>query len=218
MIILALRTGAVSGTSLNEVLVAARSRNNRRIIWSHPEWPVISKIHGTGRELSVGLSAGVNQMRGNLQFAANAASLLHDLRPHDIRHGSALDFSSLPPALRGVATDSVQVGLGHSSESRKRGHTQKYTGYIRDTTWEKRLALEAEDFELDFGQTPYNKKRRLSKDEITKICQDNKWDSDLSKNRRKASKLALDLDLKKWRELERGTNSPAAAVEEPKGE
>lgn len=65
---------------------------------------------------SVGLSAGVNQMRGNLQFAANAASLLHDLRPDDIRHGSALDFSSLPPALRGVATDSVQVGLGHSSE------------------------------------------------------------------------------------------------------
>lgn len=209
LLVLAMRVGAVAQTTYIDVVDSARSRKDKKIIWTHPEWPVISALGPRGASLQVGKPTCVNQMNTNLQLASAAAGLITHVRPHDIRRGAAKDLTYLPGTLAGVTTANVQHGLGHDGGAFGNGVTQRYAGRIEESTWGKRLTNEEQEdhFGVEFADQPY-KKQRIDTAMIDTYCADNKLKHKVRADRKKAIYQLEKQQKQQWVDEQRNAPDP----------
>lgn len=169
VVILALRIGNIAARSYAEVITLMKSRVDRRMIWLHPEWPLIS-----GKKprsvLQIGTPAGPKQMGETLTKAALLAGYHEKLVTHDVRRGATKDLS-LTDLSVGSTTDGVAMRLGHSHGAQQMGVTRRYVGAPTYSDWGKRLALDDDDpFEICPLTSRFDSGTRLSSSEVDAWC------------------------------------------------
>jgi hypothetical protein len=139
--------------------------------WVKGEQPVFCAIGGNGSALLSSKPAGNHQLTQTLASVGLMAGLLTPVRSHDLRRGSAKDLAHLGVRIKGIATDEVAAGLGHSKASHARGVTTKYVGAIDDDLWAKRVDASFEKpFGIEITDTSYRKRRRLTGADVTDLC------------------------------------------------
>lgn len=109
LLVQALRFGAVGQSSMDELVDAARAHSERKVVWRHPEWPVLiaAGVNGkagtqrnqhTSCRLDPTLPASRLRVNKILQRMATMAGFLGSQPPtsHDIKRGSVEDVKELP--------------------------------------------------------------------------------------------------------------------------
>lgn len=102
LLIVALRTGNVEATSIDELRTKVLSTQRKMVVWKYPQRPVIpSNRH---KRLNLDTPAETSQMRETIAYATRIAGVLVPLTTHDLRRGSARDLANLPSPVVGIAT------------------------------------------------------------------------------------------------------------------
>lgn len=148
LLALALRTGAVKATSIDQLITDTLARSDRTVQWAHPEWPLHPQFYAHGSGVKPDRPAFVLQFTNSLQAAAATAGIDVKLRAHDIRRGAARDASKLPStSTQGL--EGARVLLAHSHGSMLSGVTEEYVGPSTTSSWEQRRLVEPDrDFDL----------------------------------------------------------------------
>jgi hypothetical protein len=193
LLILALRLGYVSGTTISEVLNNAQSRRDKTVVWTEPERPVFCAFGANGTALLQEKPAGNHQLTQTLALAGPLAGFLTPIRSHDLRRGSARDLANLDKEIKGVATPSVAAAMGHSNATHIKGLTARYVGPISDSTWSPRLGKEYQDpYGIEVTDAVFSRKRKkLGSAEITAQCRLDGFDEG-SRNARSISSRRLE--------------------------
>lgn len=146
LLVQALRFGAVGQTSMAQLVHAARAHPERKVVWTHPEWPVLIAAGVNGKagtqrnqhsscRLDPSLPASRLRVRKILQRMAAMAGFLGSEPPtsHDLKRGSVDDIKELPVS----ELDDTERVMGfsyaaeladHSGQQCKNGLTDKYVG------------------------------------------------------------------------------------------
>ncbi|KAL1597760.1 hypothetical protein SLS60_008247 [Paraconiothyrium brasiliense] len=169
IIILVLRRGAVSATSVHELVANAAGRRDKTVQWTDPRMPVCAAFR-RGSSSIISEPAPTLQVNYIVGTVARQYGVMQRVTPHDIRRGSAKDTLAVARQggpTRGVAVmDTVQAVLSHSHRSLHAGVTRKYTGSEQVDSWEPRVAAMANH---DFDQPLL----RVEQDDITMTDPDN---------------------------------------------
>lgn len=146
LLVQALRFGAVNQSSMTELVHAARAHPERKVVWTHPEWPVliaagVNGKSGTHRNehsacrLDPSLPASRLRVNKILQRMATLAGFLGSEVPksHDLRRGSVEDIKELPlselnPTEQVMGFAYAAELADHSDMQRRKGMTDKYVG------------------------------------------------------------------------------------------
>ena len=172
LLVHALRTGAVAETSWQELRRNAIARPNKMVVWKTPERPVICAITTGGggyTGLQLDRPSCDHTMTGCLRAAADAAGLIRQPIPHDLRRGAAYEHASLVKS-KTITLESARVMLGHSLRKNEGLQlTSAYVGHNGQDTWTPRLETAApkrvkHKVELSAGPRP--KKKRSTKQEV----------------------------------------------------
>ena len=146
LLILALRLGNVSGSTIAEVLSTAYRRTDKTVKWTHGERPVMvaqkpPSAGGALRMLQPEKPISQPSIRTYLQKIGNLAGLLARILPHDLRRGSGQDIGDLENSALPVSnTDIVTASaLGHSYSTMFKGVTALYKGATKVDFWTKRV-------------------------------------------------------------------------------
>ena len=201
LLIVALRAGNVVGTTIQEVLDAARKRSDRRIIWRNCDLPVIRAILLAGTGLHATNAAPTNQMTITLKDSGLEAGVIANLSAHDLRRGAARDTAHSKQfatgVATGVATGLVAATLGHSHTAFHRGTTNVYTGSMTMDVWKPRVA---DNYVDDFGTSilPKSsmKKKPRTPEEISALCERYGMDPKNRVARKRAERRGKVVDLR----------------------
>lgn len=188
LLIVALRLGNVSGSTIDEVLDQARLRRDKTILWTHPERPIHCAYAPVGISVQVDKPAQPHQAGHTLAALSRMAGVLTKLRSHDIRRGAARDLSHLGP-ISGLPTKQTSLLMGHSDKAFRQGVTARYVGSPSVDLWSSRLNSNYEDkLGLDTSASTPLKRKRLTPEEITRYCEENDLDARSKGVRDKAGK------------------------------
>lgn len=129
LLIHAMRTGHVGGSTIDEVVAHARTRKNRLVEFLDLDDPIIACI-GMGRaKLNFKKAAEVWQVNMTLERMAKIGGLSFKPTSHSLRYGAARDVANLPHnTITGEATATVARALGHSMHTFNAGVTDTYVG------------------------------------------------------------------------------------------
>ena len=197
---MALRTGAVGSKSLEDLMLATRSRRNRTILWTQGKWPVISQMHPQGSGLALDKPANTGRITLTLAQGGRQAGFVDSLVGHDLRRGAAKDLKVVKRKITEVGLPDQEIGatLGHDRVTFNDGVTDKYIGPNGKEYWSRRLEdAVGEAFELPTSLVPY-KRRRASKEEVTSRCNQMSLDSTNKRSRRKATERIAQEELEEW--------------------
>ena len=219
ILILALRLGNVSGSTISEVLSTAYRRSDKTVKWTHGERPVMVAHVPKGPGTQVSMlqpEKPISQasLRKYIQRVGRLVGLLAPIVPHDLRRGSGqdisiLDRSALPVGNTDIATASA---LGHSYKSVFQGITESYKGATNVDYWTKRVENAKPDpMGLQTAAEPY-KKLVWTGEALDEICKEHGVD----KSDRRARKLICGKVCKKleaahyraWTEKMKAAPSP----------
>jgi hypothetical protein len=201
ILILALRTGNIAGAdSIEKALELARARKSQTIVWAYPERPVICAIIPRGKGLLREKAANRTQVTKTLAEGGMVAGVIASLASHDLRFGAARDAANLSKKIKGIPSVDVATTLGHSMRSYDKGLTAQYVGAMSTDTWTSRVK---EDFQDPFGPqidetAPLPKRRRMSPDEITRLCEGKGLDASDKKARARAAYQDKQQRKKDW--------------------
>lgn len=176
LLIWALRVGAVPQTSWDELLANLRATKSHSVCWTRPDYPVFCAMHrGKGYKFRYDAPAGIAVGTRALARGAALIGLSGRVTSHDIRRGAARELAGLDTAATGTNVEAARVGLGHSRKTMVEGVTDEYIGGARVDTWGLRLSSDTSSshelkHKLDFADTPYQKPKRRSAQEITQAC------------------------------------------------
>ncbi len=137
LLILALRTGNVASTTLEDLLEEARQDPLKRVQWLRPDSPVFCAFANTSR-LNLSSPAACNQMQDTIFAMSSEAGVLASLASHDVRRGGAYEIKNLKTTPMGISDDAAAVALGHSGISKLKGVTKAYTGDNLNDMWQLR--------------------------------------------------------------------------------
>lgn len=200
LLIHALRLGRVQGKSIDEVLSKALYiRLDKQIVWTDGQAPIFCAITSSGAGLLVDKPASNQQAKHFVAQAVQLCGVLGSIITHDIRRGYARDTAQIKSGINGLATSAVAATLGHTHQSHQRAVTAAYVGAIDDDVWAKRVNLKYEDpFGLQVAAQPPPKKPRLTKEEISTLCDIKGLDASDGNKRRQASKAYRADAAKTW--------------------
>lgn len=222
LVIFALRIGAVDSTTIEDLLMKARDRADKTVIWVKPKAPVLCAFDIHTHQLIESKPASGTQLTRNFKQAAELAGIAEDVILHDVRRGGFRDLANLKTAVGG-RLEGVAEAAGHSASTRTEGITKQYTGHLKEDTWKQRLDenTELEDFGVNIVEQPF-KKRRLDTQAVTDYCDANGLISSKAGDRVKAQKMLRTQAKSTWAEKGRaGTLSqiggPGSANDESPG-
>ena len=141
LIIHALRHGLVDATTLADLLAQAAAHRKRRVVWLHPEYPVIPGIkRGEGTLVDPSFRAKVVSINSTLQQMGDIAGVLTPLTSHDLRRSSARDMAQIPAATLQISSSSdiIRQALTHSIRTMNNGITEEYIGGTSAEIWNLR--------------------------------------------------------------------------------
>lgn len=95
LLIVALRTGSIRGTTLDEMLKDTAKRSDKTIQWAHGTRPVIAQITAGGGPLLLDEPAAPAQVWATFSTAGVKAGIIAPIAPHDMRRGAARDITQL---------------------------------------------------------------------------------------------------------------------------
>lgn len=228
LIIVALRTGAVTETTYGELISNIRARQSKVLVWAYPERPVLPAFGPCAAFVDVGAPAPGAQILSSLKLAGDLVGMLSAPWTHDIRRGSARDIAYAPSfsiLCRSMMTDVVARALGHSDSTRRQGITDAYIGHVREDLWGVRVrALTEADPGPGNFSTPelavhaYKKQRRLSPLVVSKACKELGLDYGTPQGRRAAKSQLHNQARKSWKVQERSCLDAVAAREDEDAE
>ena len=196
LLVLALRTGAVSSTTIGSLIAETKQRSRKAVAWAHPDRSVFSAFLAQGRGLVLDKPAPASQLAQTLREAAILCGLAENLIPHDLRRGAAKDGQMLH-AFHAKMNINASVGatLGHSRYSFNLGVTDQYVEPVTPDVWSERLAtVTKRKWDLEPTVIPTSTKRlRSTTAEVTAAMKEGDQDPKArSKARRqlRAAKLA----------------------------
>ncbi len=131
LLIHGLRHGLVRGTSIEQVLSDAAARNDRKVIWIHPEWPVCAAFsRREGSQIHLDQPSYSAQLLKSIKRMVLLSNMLTPVYMHDTRYGHAQGVAHLPVSDQGhgYATSQVRQSLGQSNKTYSAGITEMYTG------------------------------------------------------------------------------------------
>ena len=145
---LALRTGAVEATTIDQLITTTLACPDRTVQWKRPDWPLHLKFRGAGGSIKPNESASTIQFGKTLRAAAYTAGINTHVVPHDTRRGAARDTSRLP-SIGTQGVKGTRALLAHSYNTMLSGVTDEYVGPPTTSTWEQRSEIKPdEDFDL----------------------------------------------------------------------
>ncbi|KAK5256924.1 hypothetical protein LTR16_002062 [Cryomyces antarcticus] len=201
LLIVALRIGVTSETSIDDVIANAEKRVDKKIIWAYPEWPVQPRFKAWGSGVHEDQPASSIQFRANLIEAAGLAGIVDGVTTQDVRRGSARDVAYLP-SLQYPSVDAAASSLGHTEASKKKGITQDYIGKPRNSNWGKVLDAYAdapmELFGVQFVNSSLKRKRNYTSQDLTALCKEYGLDPTLHASRQKASRASAASRRQQW--------------------
>jgi hypothetical protein len=153
--------------------------------------------------------------------ASLAAGLMGRLHSHDLRRGAARDTANLQSKLKGIANKTATTVLGHNLSASNRPLTAHYVVAHDDDIWTKRIDEKYMDsiFTTPEAENSYQRRfQKLKAKEVTDRCISEGLDSNMHKDRARASKLLekgrqadwADQENRKWQML--NTHSPEASL------
>ena len=125
---LALRVGNVAGASIEDVLIRARQRRDKSILWLKADQPLIPALHRHGALLNLDVPAGKWTLARILAKAGKMSGILGHITGHDLRRGSAFDGAQAKERPTGYANPELARSLGHSQQAFNTGVTDLYVG------------------------------------------------------------------------------------------
>ena len=211
LVITTLRLGKVAATNVDELLVNAALRRDKRVVWVDDESPVLCAFASGGGFVQSNKAAGNHQLTATMKSAGLTAGLLAKLHSHDLRRGAVRDNAHRESRIKGAATEAVAATMGHSKKSHASGLTDLYAGSLGEDGWSKRVEESFEDdFSIDVTDTLYKKRRKLSHREIDEKCDIDGLDSSNRNDRATASRRIYQQDIDDWMTLERNRGGSLA--------
>lgn len=203
----ALRTGAVYEGTWNDLRQASKERPSHRVVWVHPERPVICAI-AQSRELIFDKPSPYQAAADALNEGSRLVGIIPKLSPHDIRRGAAREAAHINGSNLGAAVEQARLTIGHSAitASPWNGDTEDYIGVLDNQMWEKRVRnplKPATKHRLDFTPNLYEPKPKRPKMDIEFICNDLNLDPSLPTDRAFASRQSSKADIDSWRAREK---------------
>lgn len=208
VLIMALRTGAVSAKDIQTLVTTTISQENPTIQWTHPEWPLLSQFHNS-IGLNVSVPAGYTQIKESLAKMADETGVVEQLWAHDIRRGQALQASRLTS----ITTRNIPAAaeaLNHSNQSITKGITAAYVGANKESTWKARLqdeTIDDFDFVLATEPGPLAKRRKPDSAAVDNLLQTNTGLAAYKRPRQQAAKLLQKQAQIDWRLSQRTKQS-----------
>ena len=205
LMILALRTGAVSQTCIEDLQRAVEKTYNKSLVWGTPNIPVLAAFRMQGCMLDLGKAASEKQLLKTLRERCHMIGLVASVVTHDLRRGAAAEIAHLPEELRGASVASAAAVLGHSSSTRDQEVTKRYVGHIRDDTWKRRLEADFnDDFGPDIVRQPF-KRAWQSINVVLNICNELGLDVNDPKDRSRAQQTGKARLREEWLEENKDT-------------
>ncbi|KAG4428859.1 hypothetical protein IFR05_015662 [Cadophora sp. M221] len=202
LLIHALRHGLVQSQSFEDLVYRASRRLDGTVVWTYPEYPVLTSLRKGGVFLQLSKPALSDQLRNTVKYAGLVAGLLALITPHDLRRGC---FQDMVRTATGPATSLTDVAdiMGHSRSTLQEGTSKKYTNGFQDPrTLEKRIRGATETpgaFDLMTTDIAF-KRRRISTEEVITMCESRGLDSRKESERRKVRSQIREQDILKWME------------------
>ena len=190
---LSLRLGNVNGTSIEDILIKANQRQDKTIVWSRPDQPLLVCLNAQGTHL-LDKPAPKKAISTTVTKAGQLAGILGHLQSQHLRFGAAYDIANLKEEPTGFATIAVARSLGHSTKAFEKGVTDEYVGSTYHDHWSSRVkeSIESPRFDLEIAPAAYVKSR-LSAAKLDELC-DQKNLNRSDKNIRQSVKRAYHRD------------------------
>lgn len=192
LLIHSLRHGRVVGCSLQEILDNAGKRSDRTIQWTHPNEPVICRIHDKTKRLVLGSAANAYQPRRSIRLIGKISGFSQRITFHALRHGAAAEAAQLPASSFNLQ-NAHQI-LHHSHKTTASGITDHYAG----------------PNEVDF-LSARNKSSRVSHKDLDLFPTTTGSETSTTGSKTSTSKLLF--PVQKWRPGEYQTNPCRASLE-----
>ena len=144
LLFMALWTGAVSDSTMTELLNSTSQCVDRKAQWCHGDGPVIAAMRIPGVALDLDVSADNNQITNTIGRAALDCGMTESLTSHDIWRGSMRDLSKIDDSKmkKTVATFASASRLGLSHAAFASGATDVYTPNINSEISLKPLSIQ----------------------------------------------------------------------------
>ena len=130
LLVMALRTGGVAATSINELLATTIRRIDKQVQWTHPYRPVIAAVHNGGGSCREQDKPPPNtQINDTVCRASLVCGIIKPFASHSLRRGAVSDMKHIKKLGRksGKADGEVAAMLGHSKAAYSRGLTDTYS-------------------------------------------------------------------------------------------
>ena len=163
LLILALRTGATSSTTIDGILSNAAAHAQGKVVWIHRSRPVLASFPTASAGLEIDKPAGTHQAGWTINAAAILAGITQPITPHDMRRGGVRDLANLR---KSNVPDSIHAGiaatLGHSRRAMHAGVTDDYAQLPTRDTWAMRAAEQdlIDPFDLTSVAPPLSFRKR----------------------------------------------------------
>jgi hypothetical protein len=141
LLVMALRTGNVAETSIDDLLETTRKRKNRTVVWRDGTLPVL-KAASNSHLLDLNAPAPEKQTCRILQQSSSLVGLLKTPGTHDIRRGVAFETSLLPSTNSVDGVDRAAQILGHTNKAKAGGLTAQYIGGAVESRLVDRLEVD----------------------------------------------------------------------------
>ena len=197
---LALRVGNVAGASIEDVLIKARQRRDKLILWLRADQPLIPAVHRHGTLLTLDTPAGTSTLARILAKAGQKSGILGHIASHDLRRGSAFDGARAKERPTGYADPELARSLGHSRQAFRAGVTDQYVGPSYYDHWTTRVESPPDTprFGLELAATPYQKPPKLSAAQVSGMCIQKGFDTSTKSGRSKAARVYHQERFAEW--------------------
>ncbi|CEN61963.1 hypothetical protein ASPCAL08606 [Aspergillus calidoustus] len=170
LLIMALRLGITAAKTPAELISRALGTRDRRIVWKHPDYPVIC---GSNRHHVVvpSMCIGPGTLSARLKSVAAKSGLVGlGLGTTANRRGAAREIAHAATTFKGTSDDAAAAALGHSASTKNAGLTREvYIGDSYDDFYSHRSENPQEDPHAP--QLPTRKRARIL--ESDKPCYQN---------------------------------------------
>lgn len=169
LIIMALRTGNVAATTVEDLLENVRQNPIKKVAWTRPDSPVFCAF-SSRTSLDLPVPAATKQIQRTVSAMSDAAGILASLTSHDLRRGGARELKNLAVAPSGESDDVPAVALGHNNVSKYHGVTQDYCGPSKNDFYQLRrdeVTEDRETFGIKFAPDGLRRTKQNSSDEVT---------------------------------------------------
>lgn len=201
LIIHALRTGAVNGTTWKQLRANTIVRADKTIQWATPENPVIPAMNiGRSSFLQLDKPASTAQALATLHAMSIKAKCTERLRVHDLRYGSARDLAHIRQSrIRGYASMTVASALGHKMSTFMNDVSEQYVGGSDVSMWNLRVESDWVDSRMPKMGSSAFVPTRLGEGELESYCRSMGWDPMKASNIQKARVHIRRSQEERWR-------------------